>query len=138
MSTLFQNRWCLLTPTETSTPDAIARLRHVLADQPHAGDAGVVVHVPGELLAPATGIEERRHERHPQRQRLQLVTPDEAAARVVAGLVAQAAPAPGGGWEAIVSLQVSAMEGGAGACHFVGSFSSPVVQTMTAGSPASS
>ncbi len=28
------------------------------------------------------------------------------------GLVAQAAPAPGGGWDAIVSLQTSAMEGG--------------------------
>lgn len=26
-ATLFQNRWCLLTPTETSTPDATARLR---------------------------------------------------------------------------------------------------------------
>lgn len=26
-ATLFQNRWCLLTPTEQSTPDAIARLR---------------------------------------------------------------------------------------------------------------
>ena len=29
-----------------------------------------------------------------------------------AGLVAQAAPAPGGGWDAIVSLQLSAVEGG--------------------------
>ncbi|MFD0667396.1 CAF17-like 4Fe-4S cluster assembly/insertion protein YgfZ [Ramlibacter sp. MAHUQ-53] len=28
------------------------------------------------------------------------------------GLVAQAAPAPGGGWDAIVSLQLAAMEGG--------------------------
>ncbi len=26
-ATLFQNRWCLLTPTETSTPEATARLR---------------------------------------------------------------------------------------------------------------
>jgi cyclohexadieny/prephenate dehydrogenase len=26
-ATLFRNRWCLLTPTETSTPEAIARLR---------------------------------------------------------------------------------------------------------------
>jgi cyclohexadieny/prephenate dehydrogenase len=26
-ATLFQNRWCLLTPTDQSTPDAIARLR---------------------------------------------------------------------------------------------------------------
>jgi len=26
-ATLFKNRWCLLTPTETSTPEAVARLR---------------------------------------------------------------------------------------------------------------
>jgi cyclohexadieny/prephenate dehydrogenase len=26
-ATLFRNRWCLLTPTETSTPEAVARLR---------------------------------------------------------------------------------------------------------------
>jgi cyclohexadieny/prephenate dehydrogenase len=28
-ATLFQNRWCLLTPTDQSTPDAIARLRRL-------------------------------------------------------------------------------------------------------------
>lgn len=28
-ATLFQNRWCLLTPTEKSTPEAIARLRRL-------------------------------------------------------------------------------------------------------------
>jgi cyclohexadieny/prephenate dehydrogenase len=28
-ATLFQNRWCLLTPTEQSTPDAIQRLRRL-------------------------------------------------------------------------------------------------------------
>ena len=28
-ATLFQNRWCLLTPTEKSTPEAVARLRNL-------------------------------------------------------------------------------------------------------------
>jgi tRNA-modifying protein YgfZ len=42
-----------------------------------------------------------------------------------AGIVAQAAPAPGGGWDAIVSLQLSAAE--AGDLH-AGSAAGPALQ----------
>ncbi len=65
----------------------ILLLRHVLADDPEARHIGVAVHGGGEGSTPATRIKEGGHEGHAERQRFQLISPDEAARRVVFRLV---------------------------------------------------
>ena len=67
--------------------DRVALLRHVLADQPHAGGVGVVVQLRRIAPAPGARLQEGRHERQAQRQRLHLVAAGEAAGRIVAALV---------------------------------------------------
>ena len=75
-------------PSRSAERDPVALLRHVLADDPHPGHVGILLHLAGEAAAPGAGIEERRHERQSQRQGLHLVAADEAALGIEPGLVA--------------------------------------------------
>ena len=68
--------------------DAVGFLRHVLADQPHAGHTRIGFHRAGEGASPRAGVQERRHEGHADRQRLHLVAADETAFGVVLRFVA--------------------------------------------------
>ena len=67
--------------------DAIAFLRHVLTDDPHACHVLVGIERGRELAAPGAGIEEGRHEGQAEAERLELVAADEATRGIVLGLV---------------------------------------------------
>ena len=68
--------------------DAVGFSRQVLANEPHAGEVLVVVHVAGEVSSPTTRVQKRCHERNAQCHGFHFVAACKSALRVVTRFVA--------------------------------------------------